>query len=175
MKKVSSQQNEQLLEYLDGTLSQSEKTKLEVELSASPELQARLEELRTATQLLKKTSAAEHPSRNFTQRVLEHLDQYPVRTGLSIRNGIIILAGVMLAVIAGAILLSTGIFDTPGTIDLNMFNIDNKYVQQYLPSIPFNGKLVMNVIILLNIALAFVVLDRAILRPWFDRRTRVDL
>jgi hypothetical protein len=30
--------------------------------------------------------------------------------------------------------------------------------------------MVMNVIILLNLALAFLVLDRAVLKPWFERR-----
>jgi len=28
----------------------------------------------------------------------------------------------------------------------------------------------VNIIILLNLALAFLVLDRAILKPWFERR-----
>jgi hypothetical protein len=169
MKKISTQQIERLLEYLDGTLSPADKQAMERELAESAELNARLDELRSVTQALQQTHL-EQPSKNFTQRVMNHLDQYPLRSGLSMRNALFLLAGVMVAVGIGTFLLAAGIFDTPGTIDLNMFAIDNKYIQQTLPSIPFNGKLVVNIIILLNIALAFIVLDRAILRPWFDRR-----
>jgi hypothetical protein len=80
----------------------------------------------------------------------------------------------MIAVGIGAFLLSAGVFDSTGAIDLNDMGIQNKYIQESLPTIPVNGKLIMNVIIMLNIALAFLVLDRAILKPWFERRTRMN-
>jgi hypothetical protein len=66
--------------------------------------------------------------------------------------------------------LSAGVFDGTSSIDLNQTLLPNKYIQQSLPTISFNGKMVMNVIILLNLALAFLVLDRAVLKPWFERR-----
>jgi hypothetical protein len=65
------------------------------------------------------------------------------------------------------------VFDTSGSIDLNQTIVPNKFIQQPLPSIPFNGKLVMNVIIILNLALAFLVLDKAVLKPWFEKRARL--
>lgn len=173
MKNISKQQEDNLIAYLDGTLSPTEKEQLEQELANSTALQQRLAALQTVTHVLK-TITLEQPSKNFTQRVMSGLDQYPVRSGLSLKNGILLLVGVMIAVGIGAFLLSAGVFDSSGSIDLNNMVIENKYIQESLPSIPVNGKLVMNIIIMLNIALAFLVLDRAILKPWFERRTRMD-
>lgn len=172
MKKISNQLDDRLLEYIDGTLASDDKERLEQEIYASAELTTRLEELQTLTRSLKNVRL-EQPSKNFTQRVMDHLDQYPMRKGISIKNGILLLTGVLVAVGIGTILLATGAFDTPGTINLNDLVQQNKYIQQPLPSIPFNGKLVVNVIILLNIAIAFLVLDRAILKPWFERRAHM--
>lgn len=173
MNKIPNQLNDKLLDYLDGTLAPADKKRLEQELATSEELRSRLDELQSVTHTLSQVRI-EQPSPNFTQRVMDHLDQLPVRSGLSMRNSILLLAGVLVAVIIGSLLLASGIFDAPGTINLNELVETNKYIQQPLPSIPFNGKLVVNIIILLNIALAFLVLDRAILRPWFENRTRMN-
>jgi hypothetical protein len=173
MKNISKQQEDSLIAYLDGTLSPSEKAHLEQELVSSPALQQRLAALQTVTQVLKST-ALEQPSKTFTQRVMSGLDHYPLRSGLSLKNGTLLLVGVMIAVGIGAFLLSAGVFDSTGTIDLNDIGIQNKYIRERLPAIPVNGKLIMNIIIMLNLALAFLVLDRAILKPWFDRRTRMN-
>jgi hypothetical protein len=51
----------------------------------------------------------------------------------------------------------------------------NKYLDWELPEIPFNGKLIVNLIIIANIALAFIVLDRAVLKPWFERRRNMPV
>lgn len=173
MKNISKQQEENLIAYLDGNLSPSERARLEQELVSSPVLQQRLAALQSVTQVLK-SATLEQPSKNFTQRVMSGLDQYPLRSGLSLKNGIFLLIGVMIAVGIGAFLLSAGVFDSAGAIDLNDMGIQNKYIQESLPTIPVNGKLIMNIIIMLNIALAFLVLDRAILKPWFERRTRMN-
>ena len=170
--KISSQMDNKLLEYLDGTLSSSEKETLEQELGTSPALAKRLEELKQVTTTLKGIHI-EQPSTNFTQRVMEQLNQYPVSRRLSIKNGIFLLAGILIAVGICAVLLSAGVFDTPGSIDLSGLVQQNEFLQRSLPAIPINGKLVVNIIILLNLAIAFLVLDRAILKPWFERRTRM--
>jgi hypothetical protein len=174
MKKVSTEWNELLLDYLDGSLSGDKIQLLKQELASSAELRARLEELKVLTEQFKQVTL-EHPSKNFTQRVMEKLHDYPVRSSVSVRNSIWLLAGVLVAIGLGSFLLATGIFDTPGSINLNQFGLDNKIIQQQLPTISFNGKLIVNIIIILNIALAFLVLDRAILRPWFERRTHMNI
>lgn len=172
MKKIPQQLDDELLNYLDGALSVTEKEKLDQKLSESPLLQKRLQELKEISTLLSGTSL-EHPPKNFTLRVMEHLDQYPVRSGLTPRNGILLLLGVLIAIGIGSFLLAAGIFDGTSTVDLNKLVIENQYIKQPLPSISFNGTLIMNTIIMLNIALGFLILDRAILRPWFERRARM--
>jgi hypothetical protein len=168
--KISQTQDEKLFEYMDGGLKGVEKDNIEQLLKNSPALQARLEEFRKLDADLRSVKIAQ-PSKNFTQRVMNKLDQYPVRAGnIAFRNGILLLAGVLVAVGIGSLLLAGGVFDGTGSIDLNQTIIQNKYLQKQLPTFNFNGKLIMNVIILLNLALAFLVLDRAILKPWFERR-----
>ncbi len=168
--KISQTQDEKLFEYMDGGLKGVEKDNIEQLLKNSPALQARLEEFRKLDADLRSVKIAQ-PSKNFTQRVMNKLDQYPVRAGnIAFRNGILLLAGVLVAVGIGSLLLAGGVFDGTGSIDLNQTIIQNKYLQKQLPTFNFNGKYIMNVIILLNLALAFLVLDRAILKPWFERR-----
>jgi hypothetical protein len=101
---------------------------------------------------------------------MSRLDQYPSRAGLSIRNAIFLLVGIFTVMGMAMILMSAGAFDGTATFDLNNIGLVQRYIKQTLPSIPFDGRLVVNIIILLNLALAFVVLDRAILKPIFQKR-----
>ncbi len=168
---LSNTTDDRLLEYIDGTLAPADREKLEREISGSLEIRMRLEELQSLSHTLR--IQLEVPSKNFTQRVMASLDYNPTRS-TSIRNGIFLLAGVLVAVGLGSMLLAMGVFDSPGTINLNNLVIQNDYIRQPLPSIPFDGKLVLNIIIVLNVALAFLVLDRAILKPWFENRSRMQ-
>jgi hypothetical protein len=171
--KIPQAQEEKLLNYLDGTLAGNEKESLETLIKNSAALQSRLNELRALDAGLRSVKI-EQPSKNFTQLVMNKLDQYPIQTkSFSTRNGILLLVGVLVAVGIGSLLVAGGAFDGTSTIELNQNIIPNKYLQNPLPSIPFNGKVVVNVIILLNLALAFMVLDRAILKPWFEKRARM--
>ncbi|HRJ29108.1 MAG TPA: hypothetical protein PLV21_09930 [Cyclobacteriaceae bacterium] len=172
MNKIPQPLDNQLLDLIDGTLSPAEKEKLEQQLATSPELKKRFDELAQVNYTLK-TSAPEQPSKNFTELVMAKLNSYPVRSGLSPRNGLLLLVGVMVAIGIGSLLLANGVFDTPGSIDLNNMVMQNQYIKEPLPSIPFNGKLVVNIIIMLNIILAFLVLDKTILKPWFDKRANM--
>src|SRR5688572_3755573 len=169
--KISQAQDATLFEYIDGTLKGVEKERIEQLLRTSPEMQMRLEELRKLDTDLR-SIRLEQPSKNFTQQIMSKLDQYPIRSSkITFRNGILLLAGVLVAIGIGSLLLAGGVFDGTSTIDLNQTIIPvNKYIQEPLPTFNLNGKLIVNIIILLNLALAFVVLDRAILKPWFERR-----
>lgn len=165
---TSQAQDEKLFEYIDGGLKGAEKEHFEQLLHNSPALRTRLEELRKLDTELR-TIKIEQPSKNFTQRVMSRLDQYPVRNNATFRNGILLLAGVLVSVGIGSLLVASGVFDGTSSIDLNQTITPNKYIQK-LPTFNFNGKLVVNIIILLNMALAFLLLDRTILKPWFERR-----
>lgn len=174
-KKISSTDNDRLLEYLDGTLSAPVRAQVEQALQESELLRQRLDELRAVDVALRAVRIQE-PSRNFTHEVMANLSQAPARQGLSTRNTVLLLAGVMIAIGLCTLLLAAGVFDQQGAIELNDVVIKNEYIQvnKSLPSIPFNEKLIVNIIILLNIALAFVVIDRAILRPWFEKRANMN-
>jgi anti-sigma factor RsiW len=169
MKKIPQQLEDTLLDYLDGKLDQLQRETFEQALKTNTALQDRLEELKK-TDLALRELTADYPSKNFTATVMSRLDQYPSRAGLSIRNGILLLSGILAVMAIAVFLLWTGAFDHPSNLDLNNVSLVQRYIKQSLPSIPVDGKIMVNVIVLLNLALALIVLDRAILRPFFQRR-----
>ena len=162
--------DERLLMYLDNELGATDRASLELELEADNQLKERLVHLRQAHEAMKGVSHAQ-PSRNFTQVVMERLHQLPAQpNGFSIRNGILLLAGVLVAAGVATILVSAGVFDSATTtIDLRQIDLPRQY-ERALPSIPIDGKMMVNVIILLNLGLAWIVLDRMVLKPFFRRR-----
>ncbi len=170
MKKVPQSVDDTLLDYLDGQLSTAEVQRVERELQQNPTWQSRLDELTLITTSLKEISF-EQPSKNFTQSVLGRLNQSPSTSGDSIRNGVWMLIGVLIVVGIAVVLVSAGVFDDTTTrIDLNQVDLSKRFIQTPLPSFQFSGKLIVNTIIILNLGLAWLVLDRAILKPFFRRR-----
>ncbi|MBA4054847.1 MAG: hypothetical protein C0490_09060 [Marivirga sp.] len=170
MKKIPPQLEDKVLLFIDGELNTAEIQEMEAELRVNDALRIRYDELRTLHSSLKSVPI-DHPSKNFTQVVMGKLDHYPrTSANFSIRS-ILLLAGVLVAVGIAAILVSAGVFDGASTtIDLNEIELSKKYIDKSLPLIPLNGKLIVNIIILLNLGLAWLVLDRAILKPLFQRR-----
>lgn len=171
MKKISQHLDDELLLYLDGELDSTAKEKLELALQQDEALKHRLTQLQTMESFLK-SDTLESPSKNFTQLVMNKLDQYPAQTSsFSMFNGILLLAGILLMTGIAAILVSSGVFDqASGALDLNTLEISQHYIQRTLPSIPIDGKLIVNVIIVLNLGLCWLILDRTILKPFFRRR-----
>ncbi len=170
MKKIPNHIDESLLHYLDGTLSNQEVSELEEQLQVDEQLRFRLETLRTLDTDLAQVKL-ETPSKNFTQKVMEGLHKVPARNSLSIRNGIFLILGVMAVVTILTLLVSSGAFDGAGVIQPNAIGIQDNYFNFNIPSIAINGKLMINAMIFLNLAIALIVLDRTILRPLFERRT----
>jgi hypothetical protein len=103
----------------------------------------------------------ESPSSNFTHRVMMHLHSMPATSSLSPKNGLLLLCGTMLALTILTTLVGGGMFDSfLKTVD----------VPQLKTSIPVKGTWVVKGLIILNIVLAFALLDRTILRPFFNKR-----
>jgi hypothetical protein len=129
----------------------------------------REEELKLIENVLAKNKL-ESPSSNFTHRVMMNLHSMPVASSLSPRNGLFLLFGTVVAVTLLTILVSTGVFDSTGaTISLEQLP-DAEITKDLQKTIPLSGKWLMNGLILLNIVLAFILLDRTVLRPFFNRR-----
>ncbi len=170
MKKVSQLVDDMLSDYLDGNLNSSQRLEAEQAIRGNPALQERLDELRMINTLLSQPKI-EQPSPSFTDGVMNHLHQYPTSNAFSIRKGLLLLTGVLIVIGIATILLSTGAFDNTSTnIDLNQIELSRKFVKSPLPSFELDGKFIVNIIIVLNLGLAWIVLDRAILRPFFERR-----
>jgi hypothetical protein len=170
--KVSQSVDDMLSDYLDGKLSPSERVKTEDAIRNNPAWQERVEELRMINSLLSQQKI-ESPSPTFTDQVMAHLHQYPVSNGFSIRKGILLLTGVLVVIGIATLLLSTGAFDNTTTnIDLNQIDVSRKFTNNPLPSFKLDGKFIVNIIIILNLGLAWIVLDRTILKPFVQRRTQ---
>ncbi|MFZ1808078.1 MAG: hypothetical protein WAU36_12690 [Cyclobacteriaceae bacterium] len=174
MKKVSQEIDELLVAYLDGELTGEKLEKVKKGLNTSEALRSRLEVLKLIQQSLERNTLL-HPSDNFTQRVMGNLDKVPAASMLTPKNGLILLAGILVAMGIGASLVDTGIFNAlNGMLSFNQVKLPTGVTTPTLPSIPLSGKLIVNSIIALNMGLAFLLLDRTILRPFFNRRSRMQ-
>ncbi|HZY82345.1 MAG TPA: hypothetical protein VFE50_22625 [Cyclobacteriaceae bacterium] len=127
------------------------------------------EELKLIEKVLGKNKL-ESPSSNFTHRVMVNLHSMPVASSLSPRNGILLLCGMVVAVTILTILVGTGVFDAANpTISLEKLP-DVEITKDLQKTIPLSGKWIMHGLIMLNIVLAFILFDRTVLRPFFNRR-----
>jgi hypothetical protein len=164
--------DKKLLDYLDEQLSEADRKAFELLLLHSPELKKQVEGQRLLEGSLK-AMKLEEPSPAFAQKVMDKIKEAPQGYVLSIRNGILLLAGMIVVSIIAAFLVKSGLFDTTGTLTINHeSSLLSRYIKAPLPSLPINSKFIVNGIIILNLALGFIILDRAVLRPFFEKRIR---
>jgi anti-sigma factor RsiW len=173
MDKITEAQETALQRYLDGTLEGPALQQLKQDLNTSAALQRRLEELRPVHDFLARNTL-QSPSSNFVDQVMRNLSRGAITSYPSPRNGLMLLAGVMVASGMLAALLTAGTFDqVSGLLSLNQMEVLKNVQAPELPSVNVNGKLVMKILIGVNLVLAFIVLDRTVLRPFFQRRALV--
>lgn len=176
MDTLSKAQDDLLLNYLDGRLEGNALSEFKRELENSAPLKARLEILRRVHRTLALQNNLESPSPQFVNKVMQNLNNAPAASLLSPRNGLFLLTGVMVATGILAFMISAGTFDQfNGILSLDQAAPVQKYFQQGLPAIPIDGKLIINILIGLNLVLAFLVLDRTVLRPFFQKRAGMQL
>jgi anti-sigma factor RsiW len=176
MNKLSPTKEEELLRYLDGDLDAVGKANLEAEMMRSSQLKTRLDELQAVRSFLQRKASFETPAKNFTQKVMEGLDTQPARSLFSPRKGLLLLIGIIIASGIALMLLTNGVFDQSTTsLLVDTGPIKNKWIQDTTFSIPFNGKILVNGILFLNLGLALILLDRTVLRPLFQKRTSLGL
>lgn len=132
------------------------------------------QELHTIERYLK-SARIEQPSANFTQRVMINLHRTTaISLSLPSRNKMLMLAGILVAIGVTILLLAGGAFESVTRITVDQTLIPNEQIREHIPSIPFDGKLIFNIVILMNLGIAFIILDRAVLKPWFSRRAKVN-
>jgi anti-sigma-K factor RskA len=168
MDETSSPIDDRLLDYLDGTLPAGERATLEALLRQDPAVAARLEELQLMHMLMG-GQKLKTPSSGFTASVMLRLKEEPATRNQVIR-GILMIIGILLIVGIAAALVSAGVFDNTLTT-LNLNNLSRRYTTQPMfPTFSLSGRVIVNSVIILNLALAFIVLDKTILRPLFQKR-----
>ncbi len=174
MDKFTTKQDDQLLDYLDGKMDATNLQQLKKALESSSVLQARLEALRLVHRTLSH-GKLESPSPSFVSKVMMNLDNASFSSGLSPKNGLLLLMGVTVATGMLLVMLNTGIFDQfKGLVAWPQSLPAQKYLQS-LPAVSINGKLIIDILVGLNLLLAFLVLDKTVLKPFFQKRAGVQL
>jgi hypothetical protein len=161
--------DELLIQYLDGTLDAAGRTALEARLKTDADLQSKLEWLRTMEKEMHRMKW-EEPSVRFTDQVMKSLAP-GLQSRISLKSSLLLLLGTLVTIVVSAMLVSAGVFDETGTLDMNNLISKQDYVRLTLPAIPLSSKWIINILIIINLALAFVVLDRTILKPFFEKRS----
>lgn len=163
--------DEELLNFLDGAGSEAERRKLEKTISENQVAQKRLKELEAVHFFLRNQKGIEQPSKNFTDKVMERLHTKPSFTFFSPKNGLILLVGLLVASGLALMLASSGTFDQLHTVfDFNSLPVNTNTLK--IPkSIPFDVKVFVKAFVLINLAIGFILLDRTILRPIFQKRS----
>jgi hypothetical protein len=171
MKRRSTLLEEKLLHYIDGTLAHDERREVEKMLQNDADVDKLYKNLLLVDVHLRIPQVSE-PSTNFTAGVMHKLITLPLSNSISIRSSVMLLVGVLLIVSLGVGLVSYGVFDgTLTSIDTTkLIHADRYAPTPNLPSISFDGKLFMKIMIFLNVAVVLIVFDRAVLKPFFQRR-----
>jgi anti-sigma factor RsiW len=171
MNNYSQSSDEFILQYLDGQVPMKDKTEFENALKANSELNQRFQQLKMVHDVLN-AGRLESPDPEFTSKVMRNLNQAQTRLVMSPKNGLMLLLGVGIALMLGVVYLYTGTFDQiSGVIDLETVKLPKSIIQRSLPAIPFNASMVMKILVGLNLAIAFVLIDRTILQPYFRNRS----
>jgi hypothetical protein len=174
MKKLSISQEELLLRFLDGELSEEEVKLVKNQIDQSPELQNRYIELKTVHSFLSRKIQLDEPPKLFTQTVMNGLDRNPELSNNSYKNGIYLLAGILIASALAIMLLLNGVFtETTSSLVIDATSIQNKWMTLPTLSIPFNVKIIINGIIFLNLGIALILFDRTVLKPYFQKRIMI--
>ncbi len=163
--------NELLVRYHSGELDEATAEQVRQELQRSPGLQHQLDHLIAIDRFLQQQSKLAQPSKNFTDKVMHGISR-PVSTGvLSPTMGVLLLAGILTMAVVALYSLRSGWYDS---VDFSL----NVYVQSlYFEKLtspnfqfPFPAKWVVTAFLILNMLVGFVLLDRTILKPYFQRR-----
>lgn len=174
MERFTEEQETRLLQYLDGQLSDQESGEIEQQLAQNHVLKTRFEDLRQVHVALREKARLENPSRKFTDLVMDNLDRLPQDSLGFSKSGLLLLCGMLVAMGALAMLQSSGVYDNLNSvISFDELPVSKELIRNSLPSLPFSAKWLINGIMVLGLGLAFIVLDRTVLKPYFERRSQM--
>jgi len=155
------------LDYLEGSQEESERKHFEWLIQNDPLWKKKWEE-HLAVENMLKAQRLDHPSPDFTARVMRNLAHYPIPDRTPLVNGILLVAGAVIMGTLCLVLSYYGFFDSRTTIEV--MPPFTKYIDIPLPTLQFNGKTTVNIVVALNLVIALMVFDRIILRAVFHRK-----
>jgi hypothetical protein len=167
--------DDRLLNFLDGNASGAEKEKVRSILDANANMKKRMNDLEAIHTYFQNQARLEYPPKRFTERVMGGLHSKPYFAFISPRNGVMLLIGLIVASGLATMMVSSGSFDQWHTFfSFGQFPLKTNWVR--LPtSVPFDLKLIVKLFVVLNVAIGFVLLDRTILRPIFQKRAGLKI
>lgn len=162
--------DDDLLNYLDQAVDAETRQLIEQRLKEDVGTAQRMKELKMIHSFLLSKGKLDQPSKNFTDKVMGRLHEKPAPAFFSPRNGLLLLSGILVASGLTLVLLSKGTFDQlPTILNLEALPLKTDFVK--IPaSLPFDMKLTLKLFLGLNLVIGFILLDRTILRPIFQRR-----
>jgi hypothetical protein len=167
--------NERLIRYVSGELNEAEAALVEGELQRSPELQKQFDQVKEIDRFLQRQSKPAHPSKSFTEQVMRGIT-LPIRnSALSPKMGLLLLLGVLVITTVAVLSLRNGLFDSmefPISLNLQSMYLDKLSIPTF--NLPLSGKWLVSLFLILNIAVGFILLDRTILKPYFQRRAEAS-
>lgn len=156
--------SERIQQFLDGELTAPEVRTLLEAADRDADVGALLTAMKSVQQHLS-GQVLETPTAGFTQRVMAGLAHLPsVRH--SPRNGLLLLMGVLVACTALMLVFGSALLPA-GTIYLKMSDMP---LLSLSTEFAVEVKWVINGLILANLLLGLIVLDRTVLRPFFEPR-----
>ncbi|HCW06570.1 MAG TPA: hypothetical protein DGG95_04300 [Cytophagales bacterium] len=162
-----------LLQFLDGNLSEAETDFIQESINENNENQVRLRELEIVHEFLKRETSLLTPSTNFTEKVIKGLHKKASPVFLSPKNGFLLIIGLLIASLLALSLLSTDTINQLQT-NFNFKDLPLNIKNVKMPStFTFNMTLFIRGFVIVNLILAFILLDRTILRPIFQKRSNM--
>ena len=160
---------EDVFSFLDDAMHPTEKENFLAAVKENPELKKLLDEEKLIRSYFK-SFVPHEPDAHFTVKVMERIQNPGGDYSISVKRSLLLLAGAMLVSLLTAFLVSKGIFDSQGTINITeTYNGIGKYIPEVKP-IAINNRILVNGILILNLLIGFVLLDRVVLRPLFQKR-----
>ncbi|MCU0419942.1 MAG: hypothetical protein MUC38_09820 [Cyclobacteriaceae bacterium] len=160
--------DEQLWQWVAGEAPEAEAARLEQAMCEDESIQKRTAHIRLLHQTLQRQATLEEPSSRFTARTMAALREKPLLP-MTYGKGFLILGGIVVATGLAAMLMAFGIFDSEAA----PLTLRQPWLTRLIgsPTLHFEVKTVVKAVMLGNLALALVLLDRTILRPYFQRRS----
>jgi len=159
---------DQMLDMIDGRLSAMEKESLLEELEKNPELMAVYQSLKEAHDLME-TMPLEKPRPSFSSQVMLKVNNLSSERKIS-WQGLLLFVGVILCVFITFLYLGQSPDMALAILVPENYTLLDRTIRFDWMATLFNLKVVGNTLLFIAFVLAMFIFDKAILRPFFQRR-----